>query len=559
MKTTFTYDHYYKYEEIKSNLEYFAKTYPDIVKLEVNAVTAENRNQYVVTLTNQKTGADLEKPGWYLDGNIHAGEVTASMAAMHTIDYLVTNYGSDATVTKLLDQMTIYVIPRVSPDGAETYLTTPYNLRSINQAYHPQAGGVKPEDLDGDGVVRMMRIPTPYGAWKKDPNDDSVMLKRSPSDWDGEFYDIYPEGVLEAFDGDENLKQKKNDWSRDYNRNFPYGWFPDGRQPGAGEYPLCAIETKAIVDFALAHPNIGGAAIGHTSGGVILYPPGTRTSKSANAGDIHKLIAIANMGKEELGYEPLNIFDSFVHDQTNYDSGALDDWFFQSEGVPAYTVEFWDVAKRAGAAYNFGHEGETPEKASERFYAIMKWVKENAPQYYVDWKPIEHPTFGAVEIGGFNTKFSIQNPPESFLTELVEQDTKFNIRFAQAMPHLVIDSTAVETVSEDVYKVTAVVGNLGYLPTNLTEEANFLKKNGPVSVTIEGAEVVFGKEKEEIGNLAGYSDTVTGAIYGNLTTFANAKAKKKVSWMVKAPKGTVVTLTAQSEKAGKAAATIELA
>ena len=88
MKTTFKYDHYYKYDELKSNLEYFAEKYPKLVKLEVNCVTEEGRNQYAVTLTNQNTGDALSKPGWYLDGNIHAGEVTASMCAMHTIDYL---------------------------------------------------------------------------------------------------------------------------------------------------------------------------------------------------------------------------------------------------------------------------------------------------------------------------------------------------------------------------------------------------------------------------------------------------------------------------------------
>ncbi len=558
MQTTFHYDHYYKYEELKKNLEYFAHQYPKIVKLEINAVTAEGRNQYVVTLTNQETGDDLDKPGWYLDGNIHAGEVTASMAAMHTIDYLVTNYGSDSTVTKLLDTMTIYVIPRVSPDGAETYLSTPYNIRSINQVYHPETGGIRPEDLDGDGVIRMMRIPTPYGAWKKDSNDPSIMLRRCPSDWEGEYYDIYPEGYLEPFEGDENLKQKKRDWSRDYNRNFPYGWFPDGKQPGAGEYPLCAVETKAIVNFVLAHPNIGGAAIGHTSGGIILYPPGTRSSSMVDSGDITKLVSIANMCKEELGYEPLNIFDSFVQDQENYDSGALDDWFYQSEGVPAYTVEFWDVAKKAGVPYHYGNEEESKEKSLERFYAIMKWVKTNAPQYYVDWKEINHPTFGKVEIGGFNTKFSIQNPPETFLQELVEKDTVFNIRFAKAMPHLTFDSVNAEKITENIYRITAVVGNLGYLPTNLTQEAVSLHKNGPVTVSISGVELITGNQSEQIGDLAGFSDTVTGTIYGNLSTFANGKARKKVSWIIRGTPHTVVSLTVQSQKAGKAVTSVTL-
>ena len=64
MKTTFRYDHYYKYEELKSNLEFFAETYPKLAQLEVNCVTPEGRNQYVITLTNTETGDALSKPGW---------------------------------------------------------------------------------------------------------------------------------------------------------------------------------------------------------------------------------------------------------------------------------------------------------------------------------------------------------------------------------------------------------------------------------------------------------------------------------------------------------------
>ncbi len=570
MKTTFTYDHYYKYAEIESNLNYFAYAYPDLVIVESNCVTEEGRNQYVVTLTNKKTGEALSKPGWYLDGNIHAGEVTASMAAMHTIDYLVSNYGSQADVTTLLDTMTIYVIPRVTPDGAETYLSTPYTLRSVNRDYLPKEGGIKEEDLDGDGVIRMMRIKTPYGAWKKDPKNEGSMVKRDPGDYQGEFYDIFPEGDLEPFEGDENLKTKTASWGLDFNRNFPFGWFPDARQPGAGKYPLSNIETKAIVDFALSHPNIGGAAIGHTSGGLLLYPPGTKKSSSAPFADIQVFKEIAEMGKQELGYKPMNIFDSFMSDQDNYDSGALDDWFYQSQGVPAYTVEFWDLATKVGVPMEWGQDRD-PSKGLERFNACMAWVKQNAPQYYSEWKEFDHPVFGKVEIGGFNYKFTHQNPPENMLLQECENDTRFNIRFAFAMPKLAIDCAKAEIVSEgndgtNIYKITAIIGNKGYLPTNLTDEAIKLKVDKPVTVEIgtlqgenEAFEILSGKPVEEIGNLSGYSRTRSGVFfYGNISTQQAAKAKKKVSWIVKASKGASVTIKAVSQKAGQAACTITL-
>ncbi|MCH3960751.1 MAG: M14 family metallopeptidase [Solobacterium sp.] len=558
MKTTFQYDHYLLYEDIKNDLNYFVQKYPELCKAEVNMVTQEGRNQYAVTLTNQKTGDALSKPGWYLDGNIHAGEVTSASCAMHTIDYLLTNYETDAECRKMLDTYTIYVIPRVSPDGAEKYLTTPYSLRSAPRNYLSEEGGIKGEDLDGDGVIRMMRIATPYGAWKKDPKKDGSMVFREPSDTEGTFYDIYPEGVLEAYDGDENLKQKKADWGLDFNRNFPLGWFPDSRQPGAGAYPLSNPENKAVVDFVLAHPNIGGAAIGHTSGGLLLYPPGTKPSKDAPGSDIASFKAIAEMGVQELGYQPLNIFDSFMSDQTHYDSGALDDWFYQSQGIPAYTMEFWDVASKAGVPRVWAGKPEEPQKTLERFNAVMDWVKKNAPEYYADWKEYDHPVFGRVELGGLNIKYTIQNPPQKYLAAECEHDTKFNLRFAKAMPHLTLDSVQSETIGDGLFRVTAEVGNLGFLPTNLTDEAVTLKVDHPVAVSIEKAEVIEGKKVNEIGSLSGFSRTETGSFYGNLTTFANAKAKKKVSWIIKGKTGDSVVIKAAQEKSGHAEKTIVL-
>ena len=560
MKTTFQYDHYYKYDELEKNLKYFSDKYPELCDLESICVTEENRNVYAMTITNKKTGAALDKPAFHIDGNTHAGEVTGSMAAMHAIDVLLTGYGEDKVITKILDRMTIYVVPRISPDGAETYLTTPYSIRSVNRVHNPENGGIRSEDLDGDGVIRMMRIPTPYGAWKKDKDDFSIMAKRDPGDADGDFYDIYVEGNFEAFDGDENLKEKKEDWSLDFNRNYPYGWFPENRQAGAGKYPLSNPETKAMADWIIEHPNIGGVSTNHTSGGIILYPPGTRPSTAVSEKDINQFIEIANMGKEELGYEPLNIYDSFISDPANYDSGAFDDWCYQSQGIVAYTVELWDLAKRVGVPLVWNARNkESAQDELKRFVACMKWVKENAPEYYEDWKPFHHETFGDVEIGGFNFKFSQQNPPESFLNGVLEQMTRFMIRFAQSMPRLTIDTLTSEKVSDDIYKVTAVVGNLGYLPTNLTEEAKKLNISKEVEVTISGGKVISGLEKTKIGNLEGYGSTSTGTnFYGNISTDYNAKARKKLTWVVQAKSGTEITVSCAQEKSGKASKTITL-
>ena len=54
-------------------------------------------------------------------------------------------------------------------------------------------------------------------------------------------------------------------------------------------------------------------------------------------------------------------------------------------------------------------------------------------------------------------------------------------------------------MSDGVYQISAIVGNRGYLPTNLTEEANQLHVSQPVTVCVDGCEVVSGKKEESIG------------------------------------------------------------
>ena len=557
MKTTFNYDHYWLYEEIVSAFAQFAESYPDLCRVESLCKTEENRDVLAITITNFKNGEALEKPAFHIDGNTHAGEVTGSMTALHTADILLTNYGEDPEITWILDHLSVYVVPRVSPDGAEMYLTSPYTLRSVNRVHNPKVGGVKEEDLDEDGVIRMMRIPTPYGAWKKDPEDPDTVKERKPSDVEGEFFDIYPEGVLEAYDGDENLKLKSSEWSLDFNRNYPYGWFPENRQRGAGKYPLSNPETKAMADWIIEHPNIFGVSTNHTSGGLLLYPPGTRKESTISSLDREAFKQIAKMGEEILGYKPMNIYDSFISDQDNYDSGAFDDWCYQSQGILAFTVELWDLANKVGVPYEWNKE-ESTDTEMKRFNACLKWVKENAPEAFVSWKPYHHPVFGDVEIGGFNYKFTHQNPPVHMLQEVCEKMSKFMLAFMKTAPRVHIESLEKEKVSKGVYKLTAVIGNLGYLPTNVSDEASKLGIAKPVKVVLDSNHIISGKKEEEIKSLEGFSATERGMFYGNLSTFRNAKARKKLSWVIEGQKGEVITLKVTSEKAGQAEAQIVL-
>lgn len=558
MKTTFNYDHYYTYNELKSNLDYFASTYPTLCSVESICKTDKGRSVFAVTLSN---GKPEDKPAYYIDGNTHAGEVTGSMAAMHTIDYLLTNYGKDNKVTTIMDRFTVYVIPRISPDGAEAYLTTPYTLRSVDRPYltKTQDKGVYQEDIDNNGVIAMMRFKAVDGVWVKDETNPVGMKKRTPDMMDGEFYHVYTEGMVEG--NVDPLFPAKPLWGLDFNRNYPFGWFTENRQPGAGPYPLSNPETKSVVDFVIAHPNICGVATHHTSGGIILYPPGTRPEKMAPRKDMKFFKEIGAMATEEMGYGCINIFDSFFEDQNEYSSGAFDDWCYQSRGIPAYTIELWDLETRAGCKPRWPVD-PTPKTMADKLEDLGKvyaWIQENYPEALIPWTPFQHPQLGDIEIGGIDIKFTYQNPPKDYLLQEVEKTTRFTLRMACTLPRLDIQYNT-EKLADELYKVNVTISNLGYLPTYLTDSLLDLELDHALKVTIEGdMSMIQGDKVTFIEKLEGYGCIPSSlGFYANITTQKYDPLKQSVSYIVNAKEGSCLTLSVSAPKTGKQEFNIQL-
>lgn len=559
MKTTFKYDHYYNYEELKSNLFYFKEKYPELCQVTSICTTPKQREVFTVSIAR---GNPQDKPAYYIDGNTHAGEVTGSMAAMHTIDYLLTNSQNDEQVKKILDRFTIYVIPRISPDGAEVYLTTPYSLRSVDRPHltSTQAPGLYQEDVDGNGVIAMMRIKSSSGVWMKDPNNDLLMIKRSPDMMEGDFYHVYSEGMVQG--ETEPLYPAKAFWGLDFNRNYPFGWYTENRQPGAGEYPLSNPETKAVVDFVISHPNICGVATHHTSGGIILYPPGTKPEKSAPAKDMRFFREIGAMATEEMGYGCINIFDSFFEDQSEYSSGAFDDWCYQSRGIPAYTIELWNLEERAGcgAPWPVSKNPKTIQEKMMNLDKIYTWVKKHHPEALLPWKTYQHPQLGEVEIGGLNGKFVYQNPPTDFLKQEVEKTTRFTLRMACSLPLVEISQVTSHQVQQGLYQIEITISNRGYLPTYVTDALCELQLPHALCLKVEGDVTFLSGEKEtEIEKLEGFGCIPSDIGYGaTIQTGAYDPLEKHFTYLVQAKEKTPLTLTCSGAKIGTVQKTIIL-
>ena len=76
----------------------------------------EGRDIWVVTVTNTATGPDTDKPAFWVDGNIHAAELTASTAVLYYLHTLVTRLRHRTPhITHLLDTRAVYLVPAPEP------------------------------------------------------------------------------------------------------------------------------------------------------------------------------------------------------------------------------------------------------------------------------------------------------------------------------------------------------------------------------------------------------------------------------------------------------------
>ena len=229
----FPYDRFVKFEEMTGLLRKAVDAHPSLARMAAIGTSYEGRSIWAVTVTNYATGEPVTKPAFYVDANIHATELSGSVAAMKLIDTLLSGYGKRDDITRLLDTRTIYVVPRVNPDGAAWAMADkPKYIRSSTRPYpykEDALEGLEAEDIDGDGRILMMRIPDPHGPWKKHATEPRLMVRRDPIEAGGEYYRIVSEGRVKNYDGF-SLPVSKHKEGLDLNRNFPEEWRPEGEQ-----------------------------------------------------------------------------------------------------------------------------------------------------------------------------------------------------------------------------------------------------------------------------------------------------------------------------------------
>ncbi len=542
-------DRYYTSDETNRMLAEWAEMYPELTEVEQIGTSFLGAPLMVITITNEATGPAADKSALYVDGGLHAAELTGSSVATHVIAHLLTGYGTDPRVTRLLDTQAFYVRPKFNPDGSDLVLTTDQALRSSVNPVDQDGDGAADEDpandLDGDGWITRMRWVDPEGDWYADLDEPRIMRRVSDGTPAGVTrYSMDGEGVDDDGDG---RRDEDGIGGLDLNRNFPRNWEPAHLQPGAGDFPLSEPETYAAVRFIHDHPNITGIVHGHTSGGFVYRLPSASAPSLFPQNDLDLIV---HLGEEYTRTTGRPVRPSATH-PTEHRYGTLISWGFWDQGVIGWVPEYSPGPEMWVPDYD--DDGEISESEEMRYNDEAL-----GGRYFSDWTPIEHPELGRVEVGGWHTRFWGQNPPAEHLGDETELQLPWILYLAEQAPRLELEPPTPRDLGDGLWEIRTTVRNVGFLPTSLTGRGatGAESRDGsirdrivaPVHVTIEfdGGELVEGLERTDAGHLAG-----TGPYIADV-----GPSSRILSWTVRSTRADgglpSVSILAQSDKAGSA-------
>lgn len=494
------FDQYYTLDQVYEALRALNKAYPQLTTLETVGKSDEGRPLMALTVNNPKTGAALDKPGIYVDGNMHGNEIQGGDISLYLLDYLLAGYGKNPEMTQLVDKAALYVVPVVNVDGRYHFMAdanTPDSNRGLRIPVDDDKDGLFDEDnaddLDGDGSICTMRKKDPFGAFRTDPEDPRLMVRIKPGE-KGEWSTLGDEGLDN--DGDCRVNEDGEGYV-DPNRNWGFDWAPPYVQGGSGEYPFSGVGLKALAEWTMTKTNIAFVWSFHNYGGMILRGPSRKGLGEYPPQDIAVYDYLGKQGERIIpGYRYMISWKDLY---TTYgDSG---EWATQTLGAYFYCAEVFQ-----GESEAFRGASEKPVGASppgEGLQGLLSGsvserdrlrFSDNVVQgeLYKPWKPFKHPDYGDVEIGGW-VKMSSRLGAPFMIKDLVHRNAMAILFTAKHVPEVSLEVIEVKALGANLYRVRTRLANPKAMPTMtyLAQKANLYPKD-MLKVGGAGAKVVAG-------------------------------------------------------------------
>jgi len=325
---------YMDHRALRSKVRSIAGSSP-LCRLTTIGESREMREIFLLTLSSDHASAH-RRPALLITAGLDGRHWVGTETAVRVAERILADHAD------LLDEMTIYVIPRVNPDGAQLNFG-PLNaghigtLRPVDLDRDGEVNEDGPDDLNRDGVITMMRRANPplrdNPTHLPDPNEPRLMKTPDRSKGEVATHTLHPEGL--DSDGDGAIAEDGIGFV-DLDRNFMHLW-PE-HAPDAGPYQLSEPESLALAEFVLNHTNIAMAVTYGRHDNMINVPDhrGRDTNRrivtGIDEGDKPMYDQLSKLFKDTTGQKRAPREDL---------AGSFHAWVYAQRGVPSVATIVW--------------------------------------------------------------------------------------------------------------------------------------------------------------------------------------------------------------------------
>jgi len=466
---------YHSPGEINSILSGLNKTYPALTTFETIGKTNSGEEINVLTIGTGESGM---KPGIAIVGGIDGKYIAGREIALGFAETLLENSSNDE-VKQLISKVSFYIIPDASPDASSGFFSDPRHERLVNTNPTDNDRDFKTdedpfEDLNGDGLITMIRISDPTGDYITDPKDERLMKKADISKGESGIWLVYTEGIDNDKDG---IFNEDGHGGVSFNNNFSFEYEEFGKN--AGINAVSEKETRAVADFLYDHFNIFAVfSFGPQDNLGQAFKPGRQAQAQPQ-----EQTQASQQQRRRRSQKVTNIFP----EDSEYNSLLSEKYLEHTgyKGSPGFTREpgnFMEWAYYHYGRYSYSTPGwwTQTEKDMSPEASFLKYAAENiSEEIFINWQEIDHPDFPGkkVEVGGLKP-FAMYNPPEDKLGEVIESNYLFLVDAAKLHPELELLDLKTEKLDKDLFRVTVKLHNKGVFATTsqMGDQVKWMKK-----------------------------------------------------------------------------------
>lgn len=113
----FPWDCYPTWSQYETMLNYYATTYPEIVRLVNMGLSGQGDHELWALKISDNPDTEENEPEVLYTGTMHGDELVCYGTTVHLIDHILANYASDTQIARLVNETVLWFNPLSNPDG----------------------------------------------------------------------------------------------------------------------------------------------------------------------------------------------------------------------------------------------------------------------------------------------------------------------------------------------------------------------------------------------------------------------------------------------------------